>query len=239
MSVQVNTQGTTAILSRASTLNYNSAYTVLFRWYSTGSHSSDVIWAISESTGTGGGLYPSLANQDRLRFSSGGDLWLAVFLSSTPYELTGVSLGAGWHEVAVVRSSATSIKLRINGTNYTGSTVDVGSRASVAYEFAVGTAYDGAECPPAGSRMTNYKSWSAALTDGEIDAEHDSTTFTVTTGKYSGSPMGDAATLSNNLSADGSGTTWTAGAGLIAGANDPGVSYGTSFIPRRMMLGVG
>lgn len=230
MAIQTSASDATSYIRRSTSINYNSAYTVLFRYYSTGSHSGDFLWGISGTTGSGTGSYPSSSYLDRMRFVSGGALWIDV-LNSGSASVVGTSLASGWHSIAVVRTNVTTIKMRIDGTNYTGTTSDVTGREASAYEFMLAHANSSSEGVPVGSFITNYKSWTSALSDAEIDAEMLNTTFTVTSNKFSGSPMGDAATLAGNLTATDSGTTWTAGAGVTYGANDGSVNYGSSTKP--------
>jgi hypothetical protein len=226
MSIQVNvSSGVTGEGLRATTMSHNSAYTVLFNFYHAGGSFSDVfVWGISGSTTSDGGAYLG-TRADRILGSGAGNWKLTVNVSGNEDFIAGSGpSAAGWYNVSVRRASATSLILRVNGSDLVTATTDVSSREAAAYEVFGMDEYSGGRTP-INSRFTNYKAWTAALSTSEIDAEHDTTTFIVTSNKYSGSPMGDASTLAGNNTADGSGAAWTLGAGLIAGANDPGVTY--------------
>jgi hypothetical protein len=223
MSIQVSTQDSTCYIRRSTSLSYNAAYTVLFRIYKTGTVTSTTMWTLSASIGSGGGTTEG-SYYEHIRFNSGGQLVLENWVGGSGITIAGpASLSDGWHEIAAIRSSSSVVKLRVDGTDYTTSSLEASGRDASAYEIMLSR---GSEYMAVGSRVTNYKAWSSALSNAEVDAEHDATAFTVTANKYSGSPMGDTGNLSNNLTADGSGTTWTAGAGVTFGANDPGVTYG-------------
>jgi hypothetical protein len=226
MSIQMNvSSGGTGEGIRPTTLSHNNAYTVLFNYYYPGSGFADsFLWGISGSTTSDSGNYIGL-RADKIQGSGAGNWKLVINNGSNNDFIAGSGpSAAGWYNVSIRRTSATNVVLRVNGSDLATGTTDVTGREAVAYEALFTDEYAGSRAA-LNSRVTNYKSWSSALSASQIDAEHGATTFTVTTNKYSGSPMGDAGTLSGNNTADGSGTSWTLGAGLIAGANDPGVTY--------------
>ena len=227
MSIQIGTSGSTAEGLRSTSLNYNAAYTVLFRFFlPSGGASSCFMWGLSGTTSYNSGNNFG-SRGEWLRFSGGGSLVLRSWDGAAGTDTTIGTLNTNaWNSIAVIRSSASSVIVRLNGSNSAADTTNFASREAVALEV-IGwndTEFNGL---PNGCRFTNYKSWSAALSNAEADAEFGATAFTRSTNKYSGSPMGDASTLAGNNTADGSGTAWTLNSGgLVAGANDGSVTYG-------------
>jgi hypothetical protein len=239
VAIQINTSGSDGKIVRATSLNYNAAYTVLFRLYVASSSTSAFIWGMCDSAGTASSTQFGNNAVDKVRFDGSGNIRLTTWSGSAGADTTMSTLASStWHSIAIIRSSNAAIKIRVNGTNSSTDTTSMAARNAVACEVwgFDDNAFNGL---PTGFRITNYKAWTSALTDGEVDAEFAATAFTVSSNKFSGSPMGDASVSSNNASADGSGTAWTLDTQIIAGANDPGVTYGSSFIARRTLLGVG
>lgn len=235
MAIEVQTQNTTCWIKRLTNLmDYDSAYTVTFRLYApaTGS-TSDMMWGLSGATGYSGGAEVGDYG-DEISTQSDGDMQIIGYdgTSFANPVAQGVNLTPqSWHSIAIVRESLSSVKLRyaVGGgaaTNYTSSTQLV-DREATAIEFMLSRGNVGGPMP-VGTKITNFKCWTAALTDGEVDAEMLTTAVQKQSGFYSQSSMGDEQTLSGNLTQVGSGSAWTAGAGVIAGSNDPAVNYSGS-----------
>jgi hypothetical protein len=225
MSVEVQTSGSTGYVRRTSSLlDHDGPYTITFRLYVPAAGlASDTIWGMSGANGSSSQTKIGTFS-DTLRARSNGDIEAIGYDGSQFLNpVNGALSTSGWHSIAVVRVSATQLKIRINGTTYSNTNGSFVGREATALEILL--TYGDAEHCPAGTRITNYKSWTAALSDSEIDAEMLTTTVTASSNLYSVSPMGDASTLSTNLNQTGSGSSWTAGAGIIAGANDPSVTY--------------
>jgi hypothetical protein len=230
MSLELQTVGTTGEVIRVAAFSHNAAYTVLFNVYFPSAMSFDFVYGVGGTTSSNGGT--SLGSlQDSIK-TNGASTSIKLVASGSE-TIPNYLPGTGWHKLAIIRSSTTAVKMRYNGTNTATITNDVSARESTLTEAFF--RYDsGPDSARAGVRVTNYKCWSAALSDAEVDAEHATTSFIVTANKVTGSPMGDISVLSNNLTADGAGNVWTAGAGIIAGANDPAVNYGASPAPPKM-----
>lgn len=246
MAYQVNSDTVNdGIVTRSSgVLNYNAAYTVTFSLYVPSNTPLYAwFWAICGSSGAGSPIQIG-TTKDGLRLKSNGNVLFELWDGADGGQVdTGITLNSGWHYFAVIRSAINSVKVRarLNGASSSSdiatASSDMTGREAAAHELLFGRGSTDNMVP--GTRMTNYKAWTAALSNSEVDAEWYTTSFIVTANKWSGSPMGDAATLAGNATADGSGTNWTARADMTYGANNPAISYGSSFIPRAMMLGVG
>jgi hypothetical protein len=226
MSIEVNTADSTCWVKRLSNLiDYDNVYTITLRLYLPAQAASDTVWGMSgvttSTSGTRLGTY-----SDGARFRSGGD-FEALAYDGTNF-INPVGSGpttSGWHSIAILNTGSTTRKIRVNGTNYTCTNASFVGREASYVEFLFSRGANGEACA-AGTRITNFKVWTAALSDGDIDAEMLTTSVVRSTDFWSQSPMGDENTLSNNLTQIGSGSSWTAGAGMVAGLNDPGVDYG-------------
>lgn len=225
MALQIGTQGSTGYAGRGTNVvNYNSAYTVLFSFYLPSDYNYDFLWGLGGSTGSNSNTNLGTRGEVLKPNGAGTSVKLTLWDGTNGDETIFWANPAAttWHNIAIIRSSATAIKVRYNGTNSSTLTLDISGREAVANEF-LGYGGDSAR---AGVRWTNYKAWSAALSDPQVDAEHATTSFIVTANKFSGSPMGDESTAAGNNTADGSGATWTLGAGMSYGNNSPDVTYG-------------
>lgn len=247
MSIEVQTSDSTCWVKRGSNLyDYDTAYTVLFNIYLPADNpTSDTAWFISGNTGSSSGT--NIGNvSDQLRWKSDNDFNAECF-DGTIFlaPLISTAFTSGWNRVAIVKESQTAVHIRANGaSSSTSSNAGFANREATAWEALFSRLSSGQACP-VGTRITNYKVWTAALSDAEIDAEHVTTSIVKSSGFYSQSPMGDENTLSNNLTQIGSSSSWTAGAGMVAGLNDPGVDYGAgggSGVPKSnkfFLMGIG
>jgi hypothetical protein len=233
MSVEVQTSGSTAFLRRtASLFDMDSAYTVLFRIFLPSANpTAQIPWGLSGATSYGSGTRLGTYSET-LRWKSDNDLNTECFDGTNFISaLISTAFPSGWNSIAVSRVSLTQVKIRANGETQSATNASFTDREASAIEMLFADRGSGDNFMAAGTRITNYKAWTAALSDAEIDAEMLTTTVQRSANFYTQSPMGDASTLANNLTQIGSSSTWTAGAGLIAGANDPSVTYATSSVP--------
>ena len=235
------------VIRQAPLLNHNAAYTVLFRLYVPSSPAYWCAWCIGDSQ-AGASNWPPDRSQDQVRFKSDGHWLLRQYNGATIVDEVdaGAASGSTWYSVAIIRTDASHLKLRLwsaqgSGTTTSGGVVDISGRASTRIETLFS---DGTDVMASGTKYTNYKSWNVALSDGELDAEVLTTVVSKSSGLYSVSPMSDTSTVAGNLTQTGSAADWYfAGSTIIAGANDPNTTYATAGgIPKTSkltLLGVG
>lgn len=142
--------------------------------------------------------------------------------SGQQYGATGLTLNTYFH-LAMVRESATSLKLYVNGSLEVTITTSVASRSS-ATRMSMGALAEGSE-PSTGLVLAAWNAWNRALTSAEISAQMAQAAPTDATSLYAEWLM-----LSGSGRIDDSGGTghpWTAN-GTLTDTTDPSITYPSS-----------
>lgn len=215
-------------LGRTSGLTgYNSAYTVAFWVKRKATVSYGHMWAASASTTQVSGNY---VNSDFAGFTSDGTGWrVSAYVGGS----TAGDGGSGtctldtWYHVAIVRESATALKLYVNGVQSGATcTTDVSSRSAVGGEW-IGNFHGTYN---ADIEIAGFKSWSRALTATEINNEAGQYLPVDSAALVSCSPFtvvsGSPADVAEALTAQ-NGTAFSATGSVTLGATEPsGVVWG-------------
>jgi hypothetical protein len=226
MSIRVNSSS--EYLGRTSGLTgYNAAYTVAFWVKRKATVSYGHMWAASASTTQVSGNY---VNSDFAGFTSDGTGWrVSVYVGGSTAGDGGSDTCAldTWYHVAIVRESATALKLYVDGVQSGATcTTDVSGRSAVGGEWIGnfhGVYYSDIE-------IAGFKSWSRALTATEINDEAGQYLPVDSTDLVSCSPFtvesGSPADVAEALTAQ-NGTAFSATDSITLGATEPsGVVWG-------------
>lgn len=165
-------------------------------------------------------------NYDRITTTPDGvSLRLAVIVGGTLTNIDGVSLTVGiWSHLTIVRESATSIKMYLNGTLAgTNTRAITGRTAATRMEHG---AYRSANTLRSDSRVAYIKAWSAALTLLEVQAEKDVAGAVRTANLYGEwkTPIGSDRVADTS----GNGRNWTESGTLTDEAQPPEVPLAVS-----------
>lgn len=148
-------------LSASVDLSYNSAYTALWRYY----RSTDT--GVFENQVT---LWSDSSNNDYTELSLGDTFESAATLAgSGTYTGPGPVASIGtWYNVAMIRDSATAIRLVVNGTEYTQTMTSVSARSAMTtlYVGAWGISTD--YCS---GRVSGLQFYNRALTATEVQSQ--------------------------------------------------------------------
>lgn len=197
-------------LTRSTGPSPNAAYTVAF-------------WVRVDS-------YRNTDYQTLFTFLQGGSEWEAIMLDASNRLVIEAGVGGSgsrvnaasaygtgtWKYVALVRSSTTSLKAYVDGTEMLSLTTNVSSRSAAVSEFAFGSdTYN----EDSNSSVAYARAWTAALNTTELAAEKTSATAVRTTDLWGDWPMqangNDSSGNSRTLSANGTvsyvtdGPTWS------------------------------
>lgn len=231
MSIRLNSNS--EYLGRTSGLTgYNAAYTVAFWVKRKAAVTYGHMWAASASTTQVSGNY---VNSDFAGFTSDGTGWR---VSAYAGGSTAGDGGSGtcaldtWYHVAIVRESATALKLYVNGVQSGATcTTNVSGRAAVGGEW-IGNFHG---IYNSDIEIAGFKSWSRALTSAEINDEAGQYLPVDSTNLVSCSPFtvesGSPADVAEALTAQ-NGTAFSATGAVTLGATEPsGVVWGGGSSP--------
>lgn len=161
MAVRFNGTASNRLTISSAPLDANSAYTICGWLYVSASTGAN---AVIFNLGSDGN------NRDQVRISSSGTSFSAAAAvggaGGAGSGTAAVSVGS-WYHVALVRESATSLKLYVNGSLDVTRTTDVSARAATTtmncgVEFTVS---------PLNGRLAFAKAWSVSLTAAEVVQE--------------------------------------------------------------------
>lgn len=235
MSVRFSGSAAQALRRTADLLSSNAAYTWM-AWLSPSSLASYMtIWnqcdgtfqhfeALELPNDSGGPLSATLLNN-----------WNFARADSTTHPGTGT-----WYHVALVRESATALKLYVNGTLEATNTADVTGRAAPT-QMEVGQALSN---NPWNGRVAAMKAWSAVLTQPQVAAEM-AYAFPVVSGSvYGWWPLQVHTDVADK---SGNGRNWTVSGTLSTEADPPGVTswspapgcvLGSTIVGSRLLRGL-
>lgn len=178
-------------LSRSSPWSHNAAYTVMGWFYlETDLDTYSHFLHVGGSEGYDGNTDVIGADNDGVTLRGG-----CAGGSSNSWQVdSALSLG-DWFHVALIRSSATDLKLYLDGVSVLTFTPDVSGRTGSSL-FTLGQ-YNGL---PINGRLAAVKAWTAALSVGELSNEAGSIGPVRSANLWGAWPMVDNATLVNDIS---------------------------------------
>ncbi len=227
MSIRMNGDGTQQLKRTSDLLDYRAAYTLMgwFRLNDTDDHClfqlDDTNWFNTDaSVATPGGRYVIFATSGGWQGEQGG--------TNTP--TTGT-----WYHIALVRESASTYKLYVDGALEATFSNDVSGRPAPA-EMTVGAQWPSLGRPLDG-RVAHLKAWTTGLTLAEVRAEKPYIAPIKSASLYAWWPTkaGDSERL---LDYSGNGRHWTA-VGALSDEADPGIAWSPVAARRTLSPRVG
>lgn len=195
-------------------LDYNSAYTIMFfLQIVVDQNAITTFLVISDNSNN---------NADNFRTSATGTLLqMRTAISGTTSIISGSDLTVGtWYHIAIVRESATSCKVYLNGVLDITNTQDITGRAAAADLRFLGRA---GTSDPSNCKIAHIKAWSTNLSQADIVREMFSVMPVYPGSMYAWWPC-FAGVTERLVDWSGNGRTFTA-AGTLTDEDGPPVSY--------------
>lgn len=223
MSVRFDNSGDD--LRRTSDLpNYNAAYTWM-AWVYAVTLPADA--ATMYCAGT------TSWNKDELSLNPDGSLYLGVYGGASSDWPGGGSLSATtWYHVALVRESATSAKVYVDGSLLITNTADASGRGATALVTVGILEADSTRYNPFDGRVAHMKAWTTSLTLAEVQAEKPYVVPLKQASLYGWWPTKSGA-VERVKDYGASGRDWTA-TGTLSDEADPGIAWSPVMLRRSL-----
>jgi hypothetical protein len=203
--------------------NFNSTYSMMLRVYIvTDQDNYSHFWATTVSIDGSSGDYH---NSDYIGTGADGTTSSAyAYISNTGTSTSTQNLTAGtWYSIGVIRRSSSLLEYYVDGVKVsTDCTQNISGRSAVGAEWI--NHLNGGF--PGHIRVEGYKSWSAALSSGEMATEHSYLNAVRTSNLLSETRMTAATVATAVVSEVGDNWSYTAGITIAAGSGVPIYSGG-------------